>query len=878
MVDSNWSHTISFYDRSNSWASTNITDDCGEIPIFTDSADGTTNVGNVLVNINRGNHINSGVLFDFNDRIGISSDDGTGSGAYNRYFDIVGKTPVKSKGIGTRLKLELEGTERWMRKVNYSKRIFAETPSAILVDIIAVYNSNKGTDMPTVTIGTNELPTTHHIQIDFGINEDNCFDRIYELLDTMSSSGANGGVLDFYDARFTTTGINAVMLDVFSSGSPSVGSIETINSTNVNLGDSDAGLDEAEANVIHSWGAMGSGTLPINYSRFKSRNIIMPTLIGTDSQFPNHIVGQSYVVGSIVVGSDNKIYKKTTTSPAIATPPGATWTQLTTETYYGGVIQYSPWTDDKVTLWKNSGYDPSNTSLYGVGFWDGNLVINDGTTFRTWADLNSTTSVLSAYWLYGGSQSGVYDGLRVLVGGTGTGSFAGHDNCVMEYTNGAWREKYPPAASMQVCVIGEGRVYMYANNGTGSGTNQWYNITGSDNGADCLHHYDSIAATTSILQNPDTQAQFIGKNINSAIEVTYSWIPAAAIVSKLENTRQNSNYYQSGAWLNIRFPFPRNTLNGISETVGDIYGGGTLGTTVKAPTAIDTQNMHYTHDGLRGWTKGISSEDYGQLNSLDFFMKMKFTDTLDVIFPVANFKMRCFIFDKSDHVASQDFILSFNDAWQSVSLPLSGFEIYQGRRPKYGSVIINALIPPKNLPAPDQFEFRHIVNICWCTIDSYDEFGRYDAALGDFGVANWLGFTNRKIKLAIDALRFSKPLLINTLTDLDGGDIAPTDLLKEGEPLERPDIVIYDQLKQDGLAELEKSTYENKNYDIETTGQYNINAGDFFYFNDDEIVDESDNGANVIKLVAKHIEYSITKPIDGRGGFLRKIRGARRFE
>ncbi len=881
MVNSSWSYSILFYDRSASWASTIITTDCDEIPIFTDSSDKKINTGIVMVNANNGKHINNGTLFDFNDRISISVNDGA-SGAYIRYFDIVSKIPIKTKGSGTKLKLELEGIERWLRKVNYSKRIFNETPSNILIDIINVYNSNKGSDMPFVTIGVNQLPTTHHIQMDFGVNEDKCFDRIFELLDKMASSGNNGGVLDFYDARFVTTGVNAITLNVFSSGSPSTGSEVTINSTNVNTGDSDAGLDEAEANVIHSWGAIGYGSLPIEFSKFKSRQIIMPTVFGSDSQFPTHVPGSAYLVGSIVVAANNLIYKKTTTSPAIQTPPGSTWTQLTTETYYGGVIRYSPWTDDKATLWKNSGCNPSGAGggPFGVGFWDGNLIINDDTTFRTWVDLSSTTSLLNTFWLYNISLSGLYDGLRVLVKGTGTGSFAGHNNAIMEYTNGAWREKYPARTNMQVCVLDEAKIYMYGNDGSGSGATQWWNITDLDNGADCLHTYTSISNTESVLKNTDIGSQFIGNNVNSAISVIYDWNPTLCEASKITSDRKNSNYYQSGAWLNIRFPFPRNSNNGISEQVGDIYGGGTQGTSVKAPNAIDAQNMHYTHDGLRGWNKGISSEDYGQLSSIDFFMKIKYEGTTIIphfLLPTANHKMRCWMFDKSDHVVSQDFVLTHNDNWQSVSLPLSGFEIYRGRRPKYDNKIVNTLVPPKDLSAPDQFEFRHIVQICWGTIDSYDNFGRYDAALGDFGIGLILALTGRRITLSIDGLRFAKPLLVNTLTDIDGGNVAPTDLIKEGEPLERPDITNYYQLKQDAFAELERARYENKSYDIETTGKFDIDFGDFFLFNDIEIVDMADTAAKTIKLVAKHIEYSITKPIDGRGGFLRRIRGSRRF-
>jgi hypothetical protein len=40
---------------------------------------------------------------------------------------------------------------------------------------------------------------------------------------------------------------------------------------------------------------------------------------------------------------------------------------------------------------------------------------------------------------------------------------------------------------------------------------------------------------------------------------------------------------------------------------------------------------------------------------------------------------------------------------------------------------------------------------------------------------------------------------------------------------------------------------------------------------------DNNGSANTVALVAKHVEYSITKPIKNLGGLVRKIRGIRRF-
>ena len=77
--------------------------------------------------------------------------------------------------------------------------------------------------------------------------------------------------------------------------------------------------------------------------------------------------------------------------------------------------------------------------------------------------------------------------------------------------------------------------------------------------------------------------------------------------------------------------------------------------------------------------------------------------------------------------------------------------------------------------------------------------------------------------------------------------------------------------------EIEK--FQHKEFNIETSGDdvFDIPFGDSFYLNNAELVDDSDNGSNTIKLVAKRIEYSITKPQQGPGGLRRRINGAKIF-
>jgi len=67
-------------------------------------------------------------------------------------------------------------------------------------------------------------------------------------------------------------------------------------------------------------------------------------------------------------------------------------------------------------------------------------------------------------------------------------------------------------------------------------------------------------------------------------------------------------------------------------------------------------------------------------------------------------------------------------------------------------------------------------------------------------------------------------------------------------------------------------------FDVTTTGRFDVGFGDYFNLTDKDIIPSNlQDSSNTIKLVAKRIEYSISKPLNGKGGFLRRIRGVRRF-
>ena len=976
----NWNYVITHY---NSAGANTITNDVISIPKFTDTGSGEVNEATLVLNAVNGQFIkasiNSRTEIKQFDRIRILVDDGLGTGGtqggiYDKVFFVMKKQPIKSKDSGVRLQLELLGIESFLQRVMYSKPSYFEKPWDVFKDIAELYESNRGTNsasiMPELVDYDNDtynkLPKNIVNSYDYGINEDTCFDRMSDLIDSMGSSFAAGGVLDFFDLKFTPANATGTQVrpNVFSSGNEyangTIGgqTIITINnSTAVNVGETDGGINSKTGTQVLAWGAADSGSLPTDFSKFSARqqwwNLFFPDFDSGASY------GQGSKVSHVVSGVRNNYISNINSNTS--TPP-TNWTLQTPAIYYGDDYQYSPWTSGKATsVFRNSAADP--TASYGLSggtcpmFFDHNIVINDGYFWRTTADAKSTSDAIGAihgsqvpeeclYDSYSGvTRNGTgdafYRGFRVLCVGNPTangGTYFGYSaasasaakddngkliaNSVLQYDGTKWmvyarpyKDQFlSPGASLtgggtndpvgvQCVIFHEGKTYRFNK----AGNSAWDDITNDDMGNDSLHPVDLISGSYKITNIPGVLANYgddkdnpkdvdsttgpyrsdpwsgspKAVNADSAVEVQYTWDPVAITIldanplSGLIN-RTGKDYYQCGAYMSLRFPLPTTAFNSITEGVGDLYGGGTNTDNPKEPATLDVQNMHLTHDGERGFNQ-TTSEDLGQLSAIAFNMKLRyeqffpgastFTDVIGE--DGANFKMRCMLLDTDDNCVIQDFTIFFNDLWQSVSLPIGGFEIFKAREPRYNTNTQYFFEQPKGIDVQNIFVWRNLKSISIYTLGAYDDFGRYAPGLGVF--TNGANDAMR-IRLALDSLRFVKPLFVST------GKV-DTDVI-QSEFLEKPEIGNYEQLLSDATAEQQKQLHQHIEYDVGTTGRFDVGFGDYFNLADSEIIPAFTNpssSAGTVKLVAKRIEYSITKPVNGAGGFLRRIKGIRRF-
>jgi len=920
--------TVTWYDEDGDYATgVDITSDIKSIPLFTDTGTEEVNQANIILIANNGNYITTGNVIDQFDRIRIEVTD-IDDNPYDRYFEVAQLKPSETNNEGTLLELDCWGIEYYLNKIHYVKPHWFTDSATVGNDIISVYNSNiLSVRQPTVSLAStytpltqsgNDLPTWNVNHYEYGLNEDTCLNRLNDIYDKLGGTTASGGVKDFYETVFTPSSVNNISLGITVSGAGPAdrsGSLVTIKNTQaVNIAEEEGGISNANATNVLAWGSPVHGTLPVGSAKYNSQEF----------QFryrPEWITGVNYLEDSKVKyeGSHWEATDDTLSSSSNRPGHGGPWSVITRASEYGNIFSYSEWTDDKVALWINAGSDPSSVSagtpdangdkLYtgtGAGFFDSNIIINDDTEdeefYRTFADVRVDS--LTALFVATDDQLVTYSntraytagdistfprGFRVLVDDSApTGVFLTRDsnfkwfgNTVAEWTGTEWVVKYSMDSTtdrLMVAVISEGKNYEYDHSTT---TFKDRSADYLNTGNDCFHQYTEIENTDSF--DKDVISNSFTKNIKSAVTVTYD------VTSNLRGTPTNELYYKVGAWLNFAFPFPYTKDNGIGEKVGEIYGGGGS-SPVKEPATLDTQNMGFLSDGTVGFNQD-KSEEYGQLSSIGF--KIAFSDTVASGVDIQSIKgqdfpFACFVVDINDNVFRQDFKISFPNHWEEIELPLTGFTNYQARTPRFITAFhgnVANLVRPKDIEARNVMEWRNVRFVIIQYMDNYDEFGRYSPETNGESpsIASYLTSAlispSRVQKLTIDNFRFVKPLLARS-AKVDGTDITTPDRNMETTFLQKPQISTYDQLLSEVKSELEVEKFRHKEFSLSTTGTstFDIKFGDSFYFENTRLVSDTDDSlANTIKLVAKRIEYSITKPPAGNGGLRRRIVGIKRF-
>ena len=841
-----------------------ITNDIEEIELV-DVGSGEVKSGKITLNAHNGKFLTTAPKLAQFDQIKIKiTDDATNS--YEQIYEIDRIIPIKNAGEGYKVDVELLGQEHHLQNVDISKQFYFTSASSASKDIGDFYNDIKGTSQPTVqnhntfSTGNNELPQWTANNYEFGVSEIKAYDALLEVVEGLGSSVASGGAGDFYELYFNSDIADPTKISFksFISGSkPTSGSEVTISdSTAVNESPTEGGIDSITGSLVKAWGKKGVGTLPNSVQDFAGQ--LEAFLLD-----PDHIAGVTYPAGARVQLDGVHYEANTSTS---TTPPGANWTVKLFKDIQGATNEYSLWTNQKADEWISSGSDPSGL-IKGHGCWDSNLVVEDDTYFQTWVHVKSTTDAFDVNYKYGAISSGVYRGLRCLVNGTGTGAFSSNDkfgksfdNNIAEYNGSEWIVKYETSNLWRCAIIDEGRIYEK----TGG---VWADVSSDSQANHCFHKVESISNVAGYNSTSDGSGTY---GDNSAVEYEWKYDSFESFTPFVLFT--SDKYYKIGAWANISFPFPENSYK--SNTLGELYGNNT---TKKEPATIDVNNMHLTHSGNVGFNN-TEAEDLGVLTGIQFWNKFKWTNTLGALNLQGDFKMRCTLYDTSDNVVIQDFVIPFNNLWTQINLPFGRFSPYRARIPwSLGNIASNVFT--KDLEILNVFQWKNIKRMSIQWQESYDEHGRFNPTIGSrsvSGTGTFEGVSTSTVRLAIDGFCFTKPLLAVT---------SPvTDRVIEPPTMQFPDVSNSVQLGQIVNSQKEIERFQHKEYTITTPGSININYGDTFFLNDSTMIDGADTrtadsggSSNTVRLVAKRIIYKISKNSNGAGNFLRTILGIKRI-
>jgi len=824
---------------------------------------------------------------------------------FQQVYEVDTVKPMQDGSVGIVLEVEALGMEHWLQKTMFAKPFFQESGFTVARDIVDFYNNNKASLQANIINNNapfnggdsgNSLPQFTANVYPFNITEQSHYEALVTTNDTMGASVSAGGAGDFFEIGFvddiTDSNFNTIKFRGFSSGNPPDQSQPppTIDdSVAVNPGEEEGGLEPIRGSVRGTWGSDGIGTLPRQNADFIGALEIW-------NQFPEHISGVEYPNDSIVENRDvtdtdgDLVHHKANKDTAIDPPNGAgsnaDWdqyffTQFVIAEGGGSNVpsatgEYSRWTNNRANEWKSSGAKTDGTvgddppTSVSVRCWDMNLVVVDGTFQRTWVDTRATSPAAIPTQLLYSTGVGTQRGFRVLVDGVGTGLFAGHDNEVLQFTvDQVWRTFRTAEESRMVAVDNEGKVYQFQ-------TGSWVDFSTSDQSNDCYHPVFQIGNDQGINDHNDG----LGGNYGEASAITYEFR-----YSNSDNTNSTSSvYYRQGAWMNFRFPFPPNEFN--SNTKGGLYGNQIE---PYEPTTLDSGNMHFTSQGETGFNN-VNAEDLGPLDSLTFATKFLWTygkDGLGDAVRAGNFECRCVMYDSSDNVVIQDFVIPFNGEFtQTVSLPISQFKIYRGRKP-WSVINLASNVFLQQLEILNKFEFKNIQKVGLIWLGPYDNEGRYQP-WGQVGflfpalenIFTGLFVDGYNLKWTVDAWQFSKPGLSMSFPVVTGRAIMP-------RFSNDTQIVNKFNLNQGNQANLEISQFRHVHYDVVTEGLVDLKFGDSFFLENDELVREAnrnesspgtnDGDPNTIKLVCKSIRHEITKSPQGPGGYLRYIDGVKRF-
>jgi len=476
---------------------------------------------------------------------------------------------------GVLLPLEFKGREAALQRNKFTAFFQFKTPLFVFEELRRRYNRDKGADEPTLrfnkflgTIDTVLAPNNIVNIYDF-TQEISFYDAFMQIITRLNQPVGQGGTGNFFSLTFedgeTVDGFaDSIIMNVFVQGSTpaSPPTIESLQDDPIHS--IDYAIQSQSGTQIFVRGQVNTGYMPVEFHRFQSfREEI--------SSYPAYEAAETYAIGIRVRGGDNEVYEANSAVPINTAPPNVSFWDLKTPFTIIGALQYSPWTNNKVAVTKNSGANPGGTFLIGdfdaPAMMDGNMVIKEGFNSTTgeflffrdfvWMRVKDDGDIQSdpvlRHYLIQQIGAGLYNGFRVLVDsslGPLGGSFVQNggfdkfgrpfaDSMVIRNDNNEWIVFREPQVGDQAVVITEGRTYEFngpfsavtkfgaahkAGKLRGSpGPLEWRDISFTAGGNDVFHHPQNIEQVDGLFPKDINGDNYIPFVTGSALKITFRY-------------------------------------------------------------------------------------------------------------------------------------------------------------------------------------------------------------------------------------------------------------------------------------------------------------------------------------------------------------------
>lgn len=853
------------------------------------------------------------------------------------------------------LPLELEGRERNLAGVPFGGFFRNKTHKEIIEKIVFSYNDQRKPEQPELGLvdGAPDIPDFNPNNWDF-TQVDNCYDAMLLIVENLSLPVSSGGAGNRYALVFedVETGGNydptKLGFKILVQGTNNSAPFPVIEQNDqypiISLNKI---KQPPTASLVVARGRALTSTQPQNFTKFTSLIEFYRNIKSWDSTlaYPT----DAYVSWDENVGgwAQKWIANSDTTA---GDEPGVSgnWTAIDVGDYIG-ILQYSPFTDDKATVIQNGFANPTggfDTSEIGaIAVPDHNLVINDRLgsgedivgTYRNWVYFRTNsvfqddlTDSQKNYMYNTGTGFGFYEGFRILVDsdvGTLEPPFDGVDFNGLSYDKnfvkfvatpnfgvvnadggtivpgGQWVVDHVTNQFDQCAIIEEAIVYEYnvpfaatdnriyaggdrRRGGTGSSF-AWRSIAEQFLGNDCFHTPLSIENVDGLMPDnlpngePLNDSNGDPYNQNSGVKISYGftqggdkpternvWVDIYSVINAPQAVTNllaslsvavftaftTPNYTNQGWWFAWPTPYPFSTFNGITEDIGQLYGGDA--TSLNDHRYFDTYNIEFTTTGKRGWTH-TDSVDLSEIAGVKFLFNFDILRGGSRIALTGDIPFSYWCMDSNGVLwKSQRQIYRHLGETQEMKFLWGDLTpVFRGRTPLGTDNLLENIIVGEVEINEEFFKDQIVWQGFQCELP-YDEFGRYSPNLWEQVIKPELfdafdsGTSQIRYEGTMDAFSFIKtPVAIS-----QGGGIADDRTIIPNF-MDYHNIINVEQLQRfaDSAQQIEQFPYEQ--YTIKQGNIADLPLENTITIHDPYLLNTSDEGPNTRNVAVRETIY-----------------------